>query len=45
MFKSDVRFTFIYESRYGIVANFNYQSEAVLVRLLTGLKRYSELFE
>jgi hypothetical protein len=45
LIKSEVRFTFIYESKFGIAANFNYESEAILIRLLSGLKKYSSLFE
>jgi hypothetical protein len=45
LFKGEVRFTFVFESKLGVAANFNYESESILIRLLSGLKKYAELFD
>jgi hypothetical protein len=45
LFKGEVRFTFVYESKLGVASNFHYESESILIRLLSGLKKYVQLFE
>ena len=45
LFKEHVRVSMIYANSFGFIAKYNYQSEAVFIRMLTGLKKYSRYFE
>jgi hypothetical protein len=40
-----VRVSMVYSNNFGFIAKYNYQSEAVLIRMLTGIKKYWHYFE
>lgn len=40
LFKEEVRVSMVYANSLGFIAKYNFQSEAVLIRMLTGLKKY-----
>lgn len=35
----------VYANNFGFVAKYQYQSEAVLIRMLSGIKKYLKYFE
>ena len=45
LFKDQVDITFVYGDKLGWRAECNYDSEPVMIRLLTGAKRYMEIFD
>jgi hypothetical protein len=45
LFKEEVRVTFIFADAFAYVATYHYRSEAVLIRMLTGTKKYMRYFE
>ena len=40
LLKDEVRVTFIFANKLGFIAKYKYASEAVLIRMLTGMKKY-----
>lgn len=45
LFKEEVRVSMVYANNFGFIAKYHYYSEAVLIRMLTGLKKYLKYFE
>lgn len=45
LFKEDIKVSMIYANNFGFIAKYQYQSEAVLIRMLTGIKKYMKYFE
>lgn len=45
LFKEEVRVTFIFSDRLAFIATYRYRSEAVFIRMLTGIKKYLKYFD